>query len=245
LFVRIRLCDLMIIKNPQIELCEVQKYYNQGQKNEVHALKDINLQIAEGEIICLCGPSGSGKSTLLCLLGCVFGPSSGRAAVGGRQLQRMPDEYLTKYRRENIGFIFQHFNIMPQLSVEQNIVLPLLPLGIGPAERQERAQPLMERFGILHRKSFKASQISGGELQRVAIARALINDPPIILADEPTAHLDSLRSNELIDRLVDLSRDGKTIVLASHDPLVTEHPELGRVIDIQDGRIIKGEALCS
>lgn len=235
----------MTIENPQIELCEVHKFYNQGQENEVHALKEINLQVAEGEIVCLRGPSGSGKSTLLCLMGCVFGPSSGRAAVGGQQLQRMPDEYLTRYRRETIGFIFQHFNILPELSVEQNIVLPLLPLGISPRERQQRAKPLMERFGIEHRKGFKASQISGGELQRVAIARALINNPPIILADEPTAHLDSIRSHELMDHLVTLRRDGKTIVLTSHDPLVTEHPEVTRVIDIQDGRIISGGSICS
>jgi putative ABC transport system ATP-binding protein len=235
----------MTIEKTQIELCDVHKFYNQGQENEVHALKDISLQIAEGEIVCLRGPSGSGKSTLLCLMGCVFGPSSGRAAVGGQQLQRMPDEYLTRYRRETIGFIFQHFNILPQLSVEQNIVLPLLPLGISPKERQERAEPLMERFGIEHRKAFKASQISGGELQRVAIARALINNPPIILADEPTAHLDSHRSHELMDHLVTLRRDGKTIVLTSHDPLVTEHPEVTRVVDIQDGCIINGEVICS
>jgi putative ABC transport system ATP-binding protein len=235
----------MGIKNKQIEICEVHKYYNKGQENEVHALKDINLQIDEGEIVCLRGPSGSGKSTLLCLIGCVFGPSSGRATVGGQQLQRMPDEYLTRYRRENIGFIFQHFNILPQLSVEQNIVLPLLPLGFSPKERQERAGVLMERFNIAHRRTFKASQISGGELQRVAIARALINNPPIILADEPTAHLDSIRSNELMDHLLTLRSDGKTIVLSSHDQLVTEHPEISRVVDIQDGRIINGEFICS
>ncbi len=225
---------------PQIELTSVNKYYNQGQENEVHALKDVNLSIARQEIVCLRGPSGSGKTTLLCLIGCVFGPSSGRAAVGGQQLQRMPDEFLTKYRRETIGFIFQHFNILPQLSVEQNVALPLLPLGISPRSRKERVMPLLERFGIEHRKNFKASQISGGELQRVAIARALINDPPIILADEPTAHLDSRRSHELMEYLVSLRQDGKTIILTSHDPLVTEHAGVDRIVDVQDGRITPG-----
>lgn len=225
---------------PQIELVSVHKYYNQGQENEVHALKDINLTIAREEIVCLRGPSGSGKTTLLCLTGCVFGPSSGRAAVGGKQLQRMPDEFLTKYRRETIGFIFQHFNILPNLSVEQNVALPLLPLGISPKEQKQRVQPLLERFGIDHRKNFKASQISGGELQRLAIARALINDPPIILADEPTAHLDSSRSHELMEYLVSLRRDGKTIILTSHDPLVTEHAGVDRIVDVHDGRIISG-----
>lgn len=234
----------MIMKNPQIELCDVHKFYNKGQENEVHALRDVNVQVAGGEIVSLRGPSGSGKSTLLCLMGCVFGPSSGRASVGGRQLQRMPDDFLTRYRRETIGFIFQHFNILPQLSVEQNIVLPLLPLGISPKVQKERAAPLMERFGIIHRKKFKASQISGGELQRLAIARALINNPPIILADEPTAHLDSSRSLELMDYLVDLRKDGKTIVLTSHDTLVTEHAAVDRVIDVHDGRIVSGASLC-
>ncbi len=226
--------------SPQIELCDVDKYYNQGQENEVHALKDISLAIAEGEIVCLSGPSGSGKSTLLCLMGCVFGPSSGRAAVGGQQLQRMPDDFLTKYRRETIGFIFQHFNILPHLSVEQNARLPLLPLGVSPKVQKQRVQVLLTRFGIEHRKNFKASQISGGELQRLAIVRALINDPPILLADEPTAHLDSGRSRELMAYLVALRGDGKTIVLTSHDPLVTEHDAVDRVIDMQDGRIVPG-----
>ncbi|RUM47053.1 MAG: ABC transporter ATP-binding protein [Desulfocapsa sp.] len=235
----------MTDKKLQIELFEVEKFYNQGEENEVHALKDINLRVVEGEIVCLRGPSGSGKSTLLCLMGCVFGASSGRVAVGGLQLQRMPDEYLTRYRRETIGFIFQHFNILPQLSVEQNIVLPLLPLGVSPAERQKRAEPLMRRFGIEHRKKFKASQISGGELQRVAIARALINNPQIILADEPTAHLDTTRSLELMDHLLTLREDGKTIILTSHDPLITEHPALDRVIDMQDGCISCGGSPCS
>ncbi len=228
----------MQMQNPQIELLDVDKYYNRGQENEVHALKNISLLVATGEIVCLRGPSGSGKSTLLCLMGCVFGPSSGRAAVGGKQLQRMPDAYLTRYRRENIGFIFQHFNILPQLTVEQNIVLPLLPLGVGPKEQKSMAEPLLERFGILHRRAFKASQISGGELQRVAIARALINDPPILLADEPTAHLDSERSHALMDHLLSLGEEGKTIVLTSHDPLVTENSAVNRVIDIQDGAIV-------
>jgi putative ABC transport system ATP-binding protein len=228
-----------------IELARVHKYYNQGQITEVHALKDVSLEISKGEMVCLKGPSGSGKSTLLCIMGCVFGPTSGRAAVGGRQLSRMPDYHLTKYRRETIGFIFQHFNILPELSVEKNISLPLLVLGVSPLEQKKRAHALMERFGIAHRSNFKASQISGGELQRLAIARALILDPPIILADEPTAHLDSKRSMELMDCLVDLHRDGKTIILTSHDPLVTGHDAMGRVIGVEDGSIVTGEQVCS
>lgn len=231
-------------ETPTIELRHVDKFYNRGQANEVHALKDVGLQVAQGEMVCLRGPSGSGKSTLLCLMGCVFGPSSGHAAVMGRQLQRMPDDFLTRYRRKNIGFIFQHFNILPRLTVEQNITLPLLPLGISPKEQKERVLPLMEHLGISHRRSFKASQISGGEQQRVAIARALINEPPIILADEPTAHLDTPRSIELMDYLISLQGDGKTIVLTSHDPLVTDHPAVTRVVDIRDGCIAADESPC-
>ncbi len=230
---------------PVIELSEVHKFYNQGQLREVHALKDITLRVEQGEMICLRGPSGSGKSTLLSIMGCVFGPTSGFAAVGGKQLSRMPDQYLTCYRRKTIGFIFQHFNILPELTVENNIVLPLLPLGISPHDQKKRAALLMERFGIMHRRDFQASQISGGELQRTAIARALILDPPIILADEPTAHLDSTRSLELMESLTTLRQDGKTISLTSHDPLVTEHKNVDRVVDMEDGCIVESESVCS
>ena len=222
----------------QIELKAVHKYYNRGEVNEVHALKDIDLSIHKNEIVCLRGPSGSGKSTLLCIMGCVFGPSSGRAAIGGEQISRMPDRFLTIHRRQNIGFIFQHFNILPQLTVEKNITIPLLPLGFTPKECRILAEPLLSRFGIAHRRNFLASQISGGELQRVAIARALINDPPIILADEPTAHLDATLSLDFMDNLTSLKKEGKTIILTSHDPLVTDHPAVDRIVDLVDGIII-------
>ena len=229
----------MTTQSPAIELQALHKYYNRGEPNQVHALKDINLSIAENEIVCLRGPSGSGKSTLLCIMGCVFPPTSGRAAIGGKQLSRMPDRFLTIHRRQTIGFIFQHFNILPHLTVEKNITLPLMALGYNPRECRDKAAPLLTRFGIEHRRNFLASQISGGELQRVAIARALINDPPIILADEPTAHLDSALSHELMDSLTSLKKEGKTIILTSHDPLVTEHPEVNRIIDVVDGTIME------
>ena len=231
----------MASTSPQIELKEVHKYYNRQQPNEVHALKDINLAIHKGEIVCLRGPSGSGKSTLLCIMGCVFAPSSGRAAIGGRQISRMPDRFLTLHRRENIGFIFQHFNILPHLTVEKNIILPLLPLGFSLKECRRRVEPLLTRFGIAHRRNFLASQISGGELQRVAIARALINNPPIILADEPTAHLDASLSKDFMQILGSLKKEGKTVILTSHDPLVTDHPVIDRIVDVADGFITNGK----
>ncbi len=220
-----------------IELANVDKTYNQGQVNEVKALKGINLEIEAGSVVCLQGSSGSGKSTLLSIIGCVFPPTSGLAAIAGKQLSRLPDRFLTLHRRASIGFIFQRFNLLPELTVQDNITLPLMPLGVGPRERKERAARLMERLGIGHRAGFPARQISGGELQRVAIARALINDPPIILADEPTAHLDHALSLTFMEIMRELHRDGKTIILTSHDQLITGHPAVERLIGLSDGML--------
>lgn len=220
-----------------IELKNVTKIYNQEQVNEVTALKGIDLVIDDNSMTCLRGASGSGKSTLLAIIGCVFQPTAGRVSIAGKQLSRLPDRFLTLHRRRYIGFIFQNFNILPALTVCDNITLPLVPQGISPAEMRKKADFLMEKFSITHRRNFPASQISGGELQRVAIARALINDPPLILADEPTAHLDSRLSDEFMHFMRDLKSAGKTIIITSHDPLVTEHAAVDRVIDIKDGRI--------
>ncbi|MBU0674740.1 MAG: ABC transporter ATP-binding protein [Proteobacteria bacterium] len=220
-----------------IELDLVTKIYNQGHANEVRALTDVTLAIEENTMVCLRGASGSGKSTLLSIIGCVFPPTSGRAAIAGKQLSRLPDRFMTIHRRQNIGFIFQQFNVLPELTVLDNIGLPLLPLGVAPAIRKKRATMLMERLGIAHRADFPARQISGGELQRVAIARALINNQPIILADEPTAHLDTRLSLEFMQIMDDLKTEGKTVIIASHDQLITESPSLDRIIDVKDGRI--------
>jgi putative ABC transport system ATP-binding protein len=220
-----------------IELQNTTKIYNRGKPNEVTALHDVSLKIEPETMVCLQGASGSGKSTLLAIIGCVFPPTSGKAAIAGKQLSRMPDRFMTLHRRESIGFIFQQFNVLPRLSVLDNITLPLLPLGVSPKERKARARKLMTQLAISHREHFPAGQISGGELQRVAIARALINNQPIILADEPTAHLDSRLSMDFMKIMADLKAAGKTIVIASHDPLVSEHPAIDRIIHIKDGRI--------
>jgi len=222
---------------PLIELEKVCKTYNQGQPNEVRALRDIYLAIAANTMVCLQGASGSGKSTLLSIIGCVFPPTSGRAAIAGKQLVRMPDRFLTIHRRNTIGFIFQHFNILPELTVLENITLPLMPLGVAPRQRHERAERLMGMLAITHRANFPARQISGGELQRVAIARALINDPPIILADEPTAHLDHALSLAFMEIMQELQRAGKTVILTSHDPVISKHPAVERTIALEDGEI--------
>lgn len=220
-----------------IELDRVCKIYNKGRVNEVTALTDITLAVQLGEMVCLRGASGSGKSTLLSIIGCIFPPTSGRAAINGKQLARMPDRFLTLHRRDTIGFIFQQFNILPYLTVQENVEIPLLPLGVPPKTRHQMVERLLTRLAILHRQHFKADQISGGELQRVAIARALIHDPPIILADEPTAHLDSKLSLEFLQIMAELQQSGKTIILTSHDPVVTEYSRLDRIIDLKDGRL--------
>jgi putative ABC transport system ATP-binding protein len=220
-----------------IELTKTTKIYNQGRPNEVTAIYDVSLTVAPQTMACLQGASGSGKSTLLDIIGCVLPPTSGRASIAGKQLSRILYRFMTKHRRETIGFIFQQFNLLPRLSVLDNITLPLLPLGISPNERKARARKLMDQLSISHRENFPAGQISGGEMQRVAIARALINNQPIILADEPTAHLDSRLSMEFMQIMADLKTAGKTIIIASHDALVAEHPSIDRIIHIKDGRL--------
>lgn len=220
-----------------IELESVTKIYNQSQANEVLALDNVSLRIDDNSMVCLRGASGCGKSTLLSVIGCVFQPTNGRVAIAGKQLSRLPDRFLTLHRRRYIGFIFQNFNILQPLTVQENIMLPLVPLGISRARMKERADELMKQFNISHRQNFPAGQVSGGELQRVAIARALVSDPPLILADEPTAHLDSRLSVEFMSYMADLKAEGKTIVITSHDTMVSDHPAIDQVLDMKDGRI--------
>ncbi len=222
-----------------VELENVHKIYNRNMANEVAALTDANLYVKQGEMICLKGPSGSGKTTLLSIIGCIFSPTSGKAMIGGKKISRLPDHFLTLYRRKLIGFVFQKYNLLEHLSVLDNVTLPLLPLGISPKSRAEKASPLLERFGMSHRKHFPISQLSGGELQRTAVVRALINDPPIIVADEPTAHLDEKLSLEVMAILSELKKEGKTIIITSHDPLVTEHIAMERKIELKDGKLVK------
>ena len=218
-----------------IELRAVEKYYHRGERNQVHALRSVDLAVSSGETVCFHGPSGSGKSTLLALLGGMIGPTSGSVEVGGRKLARLPDRFLTLYRRQHIGFIFQRFRFIPELSVLENVTLPLLPLGIRPAERSRRGEELLTRLEINHRACFRAAEISGGELQRAAVARALINNPSVVIADEPTAHLDTRLSEEFLAIMADLKNRGKTIIIASHDPLVSSSPVVDRCLYLRDG----------
>ena len=222
----------------RVKLEGVNKYYNRGAENEVHALKDISLSINEREVVCLQGPSGSGKSTLLSIIGCLYPPSNGKASISGKQLTRLPDHFLTLHRRENIGFIFQRYNLIESLSVIDNVTIPLLPLGVAPVERNKRAKVLLKNLGILHRQKFRANKISGGEMQRVAIARALICNPPLVLADEPTAHLDESLSLQFMETIAALKNEGRTIILTSHDPLVANHQVIDTIYTLHDGRIV-------
>jgi len=200
-------------------------------------LQDVSFQVAENEVVCIQGPSGSGKSTLLSIIGCLFPPTSGLAEIDGKRLSRLPDRYLTLHRRQSIGFIFQRFQLIPDLSVQANIILPLLPVGLSPSQCRKRSGKLMELFSISHRQHFPVSKISGGELQRTAIARALILDPPIILADEPTAHLDTDLSMDFMNMIKELKKRGKTVVMTSHDPLVSQHEAVNRCLTLRDGRL--------
>lgn len=221
----------------EILLEKVGKTFNPGELREVKALVDIDLEIERGEVVCLKGSSGSGKTTLLSIVGCIYGPSTGGATIGGKKLARLPDHFMTMYRREMIGFVHQNFNLLDNMTVLENVCLPLLPLGFSPQEQRKRAIPLLEQLSIQHRMDFPTNQISGGEVQRVAIARALINSPKIFLADEPTAHLDHQLSLEFMRIVEELKNQNKTIVLTSHDPLIYEHPVVERVIHLDQGRI--------
>ncbi|MEW5746292.1 MAG: ABC transporter ATP-binding protein [Nitrospirota bacterium] len=222
---------------PIIRAEEVTKIYNRHRPDEIRAVADASVSIRAGEVAILKGPSGSGKTTLLSLMGCMGRPTSGRVLVAGRDVAKLPERFLTEIRRKTFGFIFQQFNLMRDVSVIENVLLPLYPLDAGFSEMKGRAAALLARFGLEARQRLKVRQLSGGEQQRVAIARALINDPEIIIADEPTAHLDRTLSSELLAVLGRLRDEGKTIVIATHDAFVYEHSFVDTVVEMQDGRI--------
>jgi putative ABC transport system ATP-binding protein len=191
--------------------------------------------------VVLNGPSGSGKTTLLSLIGCMARPTSGRIVVDGRDVAKLSEEALTRVRREKFGFIFQQFNLISDLTVLDNVMLPLFPVNLRPAQMRRRAEAALEAMDLQGKRARRVRQLSGGEQQRVAIARALVNRPEVVIADEPTAHLDRRLSDELMRILEDLNRDGKTIVISTHDPLISDHRIVGRVIAMRDGRVAADE----
>ncbi len=220
-----------------IELHAVRKVFNAGRSNEFVALDDISVGIDSTRVTVLKGPSGSGKTTLLSLLGCMARPTSGRILFQGREITSLPERFLTEIRRRSFGFIFQQFHLIKGVTVLENVMFPAYPLGIAHRVLKQKAEGLLEMFGIGAKAQARVEWLSGGESQRVAIARALINDPEVIIADEPTAHLDSKLSKELMEFVRQMRSDGKTILVASHDPIVFEADVVDRVIEMRDGQI--------
>ena len=215
----------------------VTKVYNPRRPDEMVAVGGVSLEVGRGEVVVLKGPSGSGKTSLLSLIGCMTRPTSGRIVVDGSDVAKLSESKLTTIRRQRFGFIFQQFNLIPTVSVMENVLLPLYPVGMGLAEMRRRAHEVLGRLNIESKKHVKVRKLSGGEQQRVAIARALINEPEIIVADEPTAHLDRRLSEELLQILESLNGDGKTVLIATHDPLVFESAFVNRTLSMLDGRI--------
>ncbi len=220
-----------------IELKNITKIYDLNKNDQVTALKNINLSINEGELIVLKGSSGSGKSTILSLIAALNKPTSGEVIVDSKKISKLPDNFASIYRRDNIGFIFQKYNLIADISVKENILLPLIPLNPDTSELDEKLNSVMEKFKISHKKENLVKNLSGGEQQRVAIARANVNNPKIIIADEPTANLDKKLSLHFIEILKELKTAGKTIVVATHDPLFFDLDFVDREIEVSNGTI--------
>jgi putative ABC transport system ATP-binding protein len=204
---------------------------------ETTALDGIDLEIADGEFVAIMGPSGCGKSTLLNVIGMLDSPSSGSYVFNGQEVAGLPEGKLADVRKANIGFIFQSFNLVDELSVRENVELALLYHDVPAAERRRRADEVMDKVGIGHRAKHRPSQLSGGQQQRVAVARALVGNPKLILADEPTGNLDTAHGDEVMKMLQALNREGSTIVMVTHSPSHADHA--GRVVNMLDGRILQ------
>jgi putative ABC transport system ATP-binding protein len=217
-----------------IHLENISKNYNLG-KQELQVLKGINIDIFKNEYVALMGPSGSGKSTLMNILGCLDSPTGGKYILNAKDVSGMPDNDLAEVRNKEIGFVFQQFNLLPRLTAIENVALPLIYSGVEKKERLERAMEVLTKVKLEDRSHHKPNELSGGQCQRVAIARALINDPSIILADEPTGNLDSKTSYEIMDILTKIHNDGNTVILVTHEEDIAKYAK--RVIRLKDGVI--------
>ena len=218
-----------------IELKDIYKIYHMGEET-VHALDGINLTVDQGEFVAIVGSSGSGKSTAMNIIGCLDVPTSGTYHLGGIDVSTMEDDQLAEFRNKMQGFIFQQYNLIPKLTVQENVELPLLYAGVSAEERRERAIQSLERVGLADKRKNLPSQLSGGQQQRVSIARALAGNPSVILADEPTGALDSRTGREVLRFLQKLNQEGDTVVLITHDNSIAVKAK--RIVRLQDGRII-------
>ena len=219
---------------PLIRVRDLCKVYNPGE-NEVRALDHVDLSIDKGELVGIIGHSGSGKSTLMNMLGCLDVPTSGNYYLNGKDVSNMTDDELSDVRNVEIGFIFQGFNLIPNLTARENVELPLIYRGVSKKEREELAVESLKAVGLEHRMDHKPSEMSGGQQQRVAIARAIAARPPVILADEPTGNLDSRSTQEIMEVLKELHRSGRTVILITHDDEIAA--QVNRVIRIKDGKV--------
>lgn len=219
-----------------IELNDVKKIYQMGD-SEVFALAGITLSIEKGEFTAIMGPSGSGKSTLMNILGCLDRPTSGSYKLDGQEVATLNDDQLAITRNKKIGFVFQNFNLLPRINAQENVALPLVYAGVAKSERNERAQKALRAVGLEQRMQHLPNELSGGQRQRVAIARALVNEPTILMADEPTGALDTKSGDEVMEIFQSLNAAGRTIILVTHEPDIAEYAK--RVIHVRDGLIVK------
>ena len=221
-----------------IEARELTKVYGRGE-NRVEALTGMNMNVEPGEWIAIMGPSGSGKSTLMNLIGLLDRPTSGSYMLNGRDVSRLRGSELARARRDLIGFVFQSYNLLPRESALKNVELPMVYAGVGRKERRKRALGVLETVGLAERAHHRPPELSGGQMQRVAIARALVNDPALLLADEPTGNLDTVSGAEILDLFEELNASGVTVVVVTHDTKVAARTQ--RVVELRDGRIVAGE----
>lgn len=217
-----------------IDIKNISKEYIMGSQL-IQALKDVSVSIDKNEYVALMGPSGSGKSTLMNILGCLDTPTAGSYKLNGTEVSEMEDDELAHVRNKEIGFVFQTFNLLPRLSALENVALPMVYAGVSKAERNERAEKVMEMVGLTDRMHHKPNELSGGQRQRVAIARALVNNPSIILADEPTGNLDTKTSYEIMRIFEEISAGGNTIIIVTHEEDIAKHAR--RIVRLRDGLI--------
>ncbi len=219
-----------------IDIRDVYKIYNEGMESEVRALDGVDLQVQRGEFVSIIGQSGSGKSTLMNILGCLDIPTYGDYTLDGTNVTELSDRQLARIRNREIGFIFQGYNLIPELDAQENVELPLIYQGIGPEKRHRQAQEALERVNMYDRRHHRPSEMSGGQQQRVAIARAIATHPAIIMADEPTGALDSRTGRHVLEILHSLHQDGSTVILITHDNSIAA--TAARIVRLSDGKVV-------